>query len=77
MNCPYCHGEMEAGVIQSPHEIAWKRKAALLGAAELQAGSVLLPEVSILKGSCVTAYLCRACGKVILETNPAGERGGA
>ena len=78
MNCPYCGREREPGVIQSPQELAWKkRRAALLGAAELQEGSVMLAEVSFGKGSCVTAYLCRVCGKVILDTTPAGERGEA
>ena len=78
MNCPYCGREREPGVIQSPQELAWKkRRAALLGAAELQEGSVVLAEHSFGKGFCVTAYLCRACGKVMIDTNPAGERGEA
>lgn len=68
MNCPYCNGEMEKGVIQSPHEIAWLRKKALLfSAAELHEGSVVLSEFSFMKGSCVTAYLCRPCGKVVID----------
>ena len=40
-------------------------------------GPVVLSEFSFGKGSCVTAYLCRACGKVMIDTNPAGERGEA
>ena len=23
MRCPYCDNEMELGLVQSPHEIAW------------------------------------------------------
>lgn len=70
MNCPYCNGEMEKGVIQSPHEISWKRKKSLIGAAELHEGSVVLAEFSFMKGSCVTAYLCRQCGKVVIDVIP-------
>ena len=33
MNCPYCGKEMEKGVIQSPHEINWKKKKAFIGRA--------------------------------------------
>lgn len=48
MNCPYCNSEMEKGVIQSPHEISWLRKKALLFAvAELHEGSVVLAELSL------------------------------
>lgn len=71
MNCPYCNKEMEKGVIQSEQEIAWKRnKALLFGAAELHEGSVVLAKFSFLKGSCVTAYLCRPCGKVVIDVIP-------
>ena len=56
-------------MIQSPHEIAWKRKASLLGAAEFHEDSVVLAERSFLKGSSVTAYLCRHCNKVVIEVS--------
>ena len=50
MNCPYCNKEMEKGVIQSPHEISWlKKKALLFAAAELHEGSVVLAESSFIK----------------------------
>lgn len=55
MNCPYCTNEMEAGVIQSPHEINWKRKKSLIGAAEFHKGSVVLSARSFIKGSSVPA----------------------
>ncbi len=69
MKCPYCNREMETGVIQSPHEIAWKRRKSLVGAAELQEGSVVLAEHSFMKGSTVTACLCRHCNKVIIDVS--------
>lgn len=56
MNRPYCSDEMEAGVIQSPQEIARKRNEAFVGASEFQEGSVVLAEHSFIKGSSVPAY---------------------
>ena len=69
MDCPYCHNEMEEGMIQSPHEISWKRgnKIPLFGRAAFHEGSVILSELSYLKGSAVKAFLCRACKKVIID----------
>ena len=67
MNCPYCTNEMETGVIQSPHEINWKRKKSLIGAAEFHKGSVVLSARSFIKGSSVPAYLCRHCSKVVID----------
>ncbi|WP_024861879.1 PF20097 family protein [Ruminococcus flavefaciens] len=69
MKCPYCKKEMELGFIQSPQEISWKKgdKRPLLGRAQFHEGSVILSELSFLKGAAVTAFLCRECKKVIIE----------
>ena len=69
MQCPYCGKEMEKGLIQSPHEIAWLKgeKRPLLGRAAFHHGSVVLSELSVWKSSAVTAYLCRDCKKVIID----------
>ena len=67
MTCPYCGGEMESGVIQSPQEISWLHKRHIFGGAELHEGSVILSELSFIKGSCVTAFLCRSCAKVVID----------
>lgn len=69
MKCPYCGEEMEKGFIQSPQEISWLKgeKRPLLGRAAFHDGSVILSELSMLKGSAVTAYLCRACKKVLID----------
>ncbi len=69
MICPYCQREMEVGVIQSPHEIAWLKgeKRRLFGNPEFHKGSVVLSRLSLLKGSAVRAYLCRDCRKVIVD----------
>ncbi|MBO7473018.1 MAG: hypothetical protein J6U00_03285 [Ruminococcus sp.] len=69
MTCPYCNNEMEQGIIQSPHELSWKRgtKRPVLGRAEFHEGSVVLSKLSFMKGSAVVAYLCRECKKVIID----------
>ena len=69
MKCPYCKKEMELGFIQSPQEISWKKgdKRPLLGRAQFHERSVILSELSFLKGSAVTAFLCRECKKVIID----------
>ncbi len=69
MNCPYCGQAMEQGLLQSPQEISWIKgnKRRLFGRAELHEGSVVLSELSILKGSAVVAFLCRDCRKVVID----------
>jgi len=67
MKCPYCGEEMEAGVIQSPHEISWQDKKHFLGRAEFHPGSVVLSELSFMKGSAVKANLCRKCEKIVID----------
>ena len=69
MKCPYCKKEMELGFIQSQQEISWKKgdKKPLMGRAQFHEGSVILSKLSFLKGSAVTAFLCRECKKVIID----------
>ncbi len=68
MKCPYCDKEMRYGVIQSPHEINWKpKKAKLFGSAKFHEGAIVLSELSFLKGSCVDAYCCDNCKKIIID----------
>ena len=52
MKCPYCGNEMEQGFIQSPQEISWKKGD---------------KRPFLVKGSAVTAFLCRDCKKVIID----------
>lgn len=68
MKCPYCDGEMEKGLIQSPHEISWIPGSyrQILGRAIFHDG-VVLSKLSMLKGSAVDAWLCRGCEKVIID----------
>ena len=69
MKCPYCNKEMEEGLIQSPHEIAWLKgeKRHIFGRAEFHDDAVVLSELSLVKGSAVTAFLCRNCKKVLID----------
>ncbi len=69
MKCPYCGLEMEQGLIQSNQELSWipgsRRK--FFGRAEFHKDSVVLSSFSFLRGSAVTAYLCRSCGKIVID----------
>ncbi|MCI9588089.1 MAG: hypothetical protein HFF60_09000 [Oscillospiraceae bacterium] len=69
MQCPYCGKTMEEGLIQSPQELAWLpgRKRPLLGRAQFHDGAVVLSELSMMRGSAVLAFLCRDCGKIMID----------
>lgn len=69
MKCPYCEQEMELGLISSPQELAWIKgeKKPFFGRADFHDGSVVLSELSFVKGSAVTAFLCRKCQKVVID----------
>ncbi len=67
MKCPYCNQEMEQGVIQSPHELSWKKKKSIIGRANFHEGSVILSKLSLLKGCAAKAFCCRNCEKVIID----------
>lgn len=69
MKCPYCGEEMETGLIQSSHEIAWLpvSERTLVGRAQYYEGSVVLSETSLLHGSAVIASVCRGCEKVVID----------
>lgn len=69
MKCPYCGEDMEKGLIQNQNELVWlpgnNRK--LFVKAEFHEGAVVLSKLSFLKGSAVTAYICKKCEKVIID----------
>ena len=44
-----------------------RRQKTFLGRAQFHEGSVILSELSFMKGSAVTAFLCRECKKVIID----------
>lgn len=69
MKCPYCGEDMEKGLIQNQNELVWlpgnNRK--LFVRARFHEGAVVLSKLSVLKGSAVTAYICKKCEKVIID----------
>ena len=67
MKCPYCGKELEQGVLQSAQEINWQKKKVVFNRAHLHEGGVCLAPYSFWKGSIVEAWLCRDCGKVIMD----------
>ena len=67
MDCPYCRENMEQGVIQSPHESSWMRKTHFFGRTEFHEGSIVLSELSMLRGSAAIAYCCRRCEKILID----------
>lgn len=68
MICPYCGKEMRFGVIESQHEINWKpKKAKISGSAVFHKDAIVLSGFSFLKGSCVEAYCCDDCKKIIID----------
>lgn len=73
MECPYCKKEMKYGVIESPQEINWKPiKAKLFSAARFHKDAIVLARQSLLKGSCVEAYRCDSCKKIVIDYSNEG-----
>ena len=69
MKCPYCNNEMLKGLIQSPQEISWLKdeKRKMFGQAEFHKDSVVLSELSFMKGSACIAYNCPNCQKIVID----------
>ena len=57
MICPYCSNEMEKGLIHSPHELNWIKgeRRKIFARAEFHKDSVVLSELSFMKGSACIA----------------------
>ena len=69
MKCPYCNSEMEKGLIQSNNELSWFKgeKRKFFGRAFMYDDSVVLSEMSYIKGSACIAYNCPDCKKIIID----------
>ena len=70
MICPYCGREMEIGLIQNGQVIYWRpgtEKKRFLKDNAFQEGAILLPGSSFLFASRVKSFLCRKCGKIIID----------
>ena len=67
MECPCCGEGMEEGRIQVRMKLpGFRRKRITLRKGIVPSGIYPLSRFSFLKGSKLTAYLCRDCGKVII-----------
>ena len=69
MICPYCGNNMKIGLIHSPHELNWipGKKRKLFARGFLHEGSVVLSQLSMLKGSACVAYNCPQCQKIVID----------
>ena len=69
MRCLYCNNEMVKGIIQSPQEISWLKgeKRKFFGRAEFHKDSVVLSELSFVRGSACIAFNCPKCKKIVID----------
>ena len=69
MKCPYCNNEMEKGLIHSPQELNWIKgeKRKFFTRAFLHKDSIVLSELSMMKGSACIAYNCPNCKKIVID----------
>ena len=67
MKCPYCDKEMQEGVIKSSHILRWRKKKHLVNHSDMRDCPVRLSSGSFVKGESVEAWLCRECGKVVID----------
>lgn len=66
MKCPYCAKEMEVGYLQSARPIFWAKKKKKLIFKPTAEDEFEVSE-GFLNGCFAEAYVCPACGKVILS----------
>lgn len=69
MKCPYCGNHMEKGLIHSPHELSWIKgeRRKFFARASLYEDSIVLSELSMIKGSACVAYNCPQCKKLLID----------
>ena len=69
MKCPYCNNEMIKGLIHSPQELNWIKgeKRKFFTRAFLHKDSIVLSELSMMKGSACVAYNCPNCKKIVID----------
>lgn len=69
MRCLYCNNEMVKGIIQSSQELSWLKgeKRKFFGRAEFHKDSVVLSELSFVRGSACIAFNCPKCKKIVID----------
>lgn len=71
MKCPYCNSDMQEGYIQCRDGVYWSNKKRLISAiAPLNNESIKLANgEGPFAGSCVIAYNCSYCKKIMIDYN--------
>lgn len=71
MKCPYCHEEMQRGLLQSARDIFWGTKKHKLSFMPRGDEEFMLsgPASQSLSGATVAAWHCPDCKKIIVDIN--------
>lgn len=68
MKCPYCHNEMESGMLQSGRQIFFsKKRKKFLMLANTSEGDFVVGPMDWLYSSYARAHHCTACNKMIVD----------
>lgn len=74
MKCPYCGGDLEPGILQSPYPIYWQKKVRPLSPPHIRKRSGDIPLFTntslshgFFHGYNAKAELCLKCSKVIIS----------
>ena len=65
MKCPYCGGEMEAGILEGERYLLWAKKPHKISYRPKE-GEVLLGEKTI-NAVAVEAFICKQCRKITVD----------
>ena len=67
MKCPICGGDMTKGFNQCRDDLYWSDRERLVPALPPLRGESLCLASGGINGSAATAWLCRACRKILVE----------
>lgn len=67
MQCPYCGGEMELGVIASSEPINWLKEKHFINQPKAENGEFMLAKASMVSRATVDSWLCRNCRKLVID----------
>ncbi len=65
MQCPYCNGEMEIGILEGGRYLLWAKQPHKIFYRP-KAGEVLLGEKAV-SSVIVDSYICKKCKKIITD----------
>ena len=67
MRCPYCGDAMEQGLIESSEPINWLKDTHFINQPKKSKGEFALAKAAMFGRATVKAWLCRPCGKNIIN----------